>query len=59
MKKKIMILILILLTITININNNLIHKNEIKNAEIQNKNNNIQNKLNSNLAMMLETSTEN
>lgn len=57
MKKKIMILILIALTITININNYLIHKKEIKNAEIQNKNNNIQNKLNSNLAMMLETST--
>lgn len=57
MKKKIMILILIALTITININNYLMHKKEIKNAEIQNKNNNIQNKLNSNLAMMLETST--
>lgn len=57
MKKKIIILILIALTITININNNLMNKKEIKNAETQNKNNNIQNKLNSNLAMMLETST--
>ncbi len=57
MKKKITILILIALTITININNYLMHKKEIKTAEIQNKNNNIQNKLNSNLAMMLETST--
>lgn len=57
MKKKIMIIILIALIITIIINNNLMHKEEIKNAEIQNKNNYTQNNLNSNLAMMIETST--